>query len=302
MRIPPDDTMNFDRNAHQRNDHRWLTAAISDPQSRYLVFHKGRALIQDRQLAWLAPDSSLTESPPVFLGMLDGVPRFAVTVNQAVELDNAKHMDTRRIGPHLSEAELAILCQAQSMLHWHHNTRFCERCGHALQSSMAGDKRSCQNCSHEVFPRLNPVVIMVVEDDDRILLGRQPQFPAGMYSCLAGFVEHGETIEAAVIREVLEESQIRVSDIQYVASQAWPFPAQLMIGCIAKAENKTIVTDAELEDAQWFDRKSIGQMLDFSHPKGYTIPPRIAIAHQLIQGWYSREPDRSSSPHHHTHL
>ena len=292
----------IDRTAHRRNDHDWLTKAMHSPNSRYLVFHKGRVLTQDQKLSWQAPTRLLSNSSPVFLGTIGGSARFACTVDQAHPADDGTHADTRHIGSRLSPSELAVLCQAQSMLHWHHNTRFCERCGTPLKSSLSGDKRKCQNCGHEVFPRLNPVVIMVIEDGEQILLGRQPQFPRGMYSCLAGFVEHGETIEDAVVREVLEESHIQVHSVKYLSSQAWPFPAQLMIGCIAQAENRTIVTDSELEDAQWFDRKSIGQMLDFSHPKGYTIPPSIAIAHQLIQGWYSREPNRSSSTHHHTHL
>lgn len=292
----------IDRTAHRRNDHSWLTTAKQSTHSRYLVFHRGKVLTQDQRLAWQAPTPLLSNSSPVFLGTIEGSARFACAIDQAQPADSGTHVDTRRIGSRLSPPELAVLCQAQSMLHWHHNTRFCERCGHPLISSISGDKRKCQSCGHEVFPRLNPVVIMVVEDGEQILLGRQPQFPPGMYSCLAGFVEHGENIEDAVVREVLEESQIQVRSVKYVASQAWPFPAQLMIGCIAQAENQSIVTDSELEDAQWFDRSAIGQMLDFSHPKGYTIPPSIAIAHQLIQGWYSREPDRSSSTHHHTHL
>ena len=292
----------MDRSAHLRNDHSWLTAAIQDTNSRYLFFHKGQVLTDGTQLTWQSPLLSKTTHQRVFLGILDGHPRFACNVDLPMTVDNSKHISTRRIGSHLSSTELEILCQAQSMLNWHHNTRFCERCGTALHSSLSGDKRKCENCGHEVFPRLNPVVIMIVEHGNQILLGRQPQFPMGMYSCLAGFVEHGETIEAAVIREVKEESQVLVTGVQYLSSQAWPFPAQLMIGCIAHAKSSAIITDSELEDAQWFDRKSIGQMLDFSHPKGYTIPPSIAIAHQLIQGWYSREPNRSSSPNHHSHL
>lgn len=294
--------MKFDRSAHRRTDIPWLTQALQDNQSRCLAFYKGRALIQDKALAWLPLTAELQAREPLFLGTMDGTARFAISLPQPFEHHAARHMDSRRIGPQLSSTELSILCQAQSMLHWHHNTVFCERCAHRLHRSLSGDKRLCQSCSHEIFPRLNPVVIMLVEHKDRILLGRQPQFPKGMYSCLAGFVEHGESIEDAVIREVFEESHIPVSEVQYLASQAWPFPAQLMIGCIAQAESTAIVTDDELEDAQWFSREAIGQMLDFSHPKGYTIPPSIAIAHQLIQGWYSREPHRSTSPHHHPHL
>jgi NAD+ diphosphatase len=283
----------FDRASQHKKQAGWVRNAATSKTSKYLLFHKGRVLATDNALAWCPHSEVNPDSPTIFLGLLDDAPCFAAVSESNVRSDDLRYRDIRSIGTRLPPNELPILCQAQSMVHWHSTCRYCERCGHALSQSPSGDKRLCENCNHEIFPRLNPVVIMLVEHNEHLLLGRQAQFPKGMYSCLAGFVEHGETIESAVRREVQEETGVKVSEVSYVNSQAWPFPAQLMIGCTGRAENTSIQTDDELEDAQWFHRSDIGQMLDFSHPKRYTIPPSIAIAHMLIKGWYSSDTDRS---------
>jgi NAD+ diphosphatase len=156
-----------------------------------------------------------------------------------------------------------------------------------------GWKRECANCKAEHFPRTDPVVIMLVTSGDKCLLGRQKQFPPGMWSCLAGFVEAAETIEDAVRREIFEESGIRCTDVNYYMTQPWPYPSSLMIGCTARATSEDIVVDrAELEDARWFDRVEATLMLKREHPDGLAGPHPFAIAHHLVGRWLQTDPGR----------
>ena len=149
-----------------------------------------------------------------------------------------------------------------------------------------GAKRRCESCGAEHFPRTDPVVIMLAVRDGRCLLGRGPQFPEGWYSTLAGFVEPGETVEEAVRREILEESGIRIGTVTYLASQPWPFPHSLMLGCLGEAIGDTIDFDkTELEDCRWFSRDEVAQMLAGTHPEGIVSPPGGAIARALIRYW-----------------
>jgi NAD+ diphosphatase len=149
-----------------------------------------------------------------------------------------------------------------------------------------GWKRECPSCKAEHFPRTDPVVIMLVALGDKVLLGRQKQFPPGMYSCLAGFVEAAETIEDAVRREIFEESGIRCTDVAYYMTQPWPYPSSLMIGCTARATNEDVVVDRnELEDARWFDRTEATLMIKRQHPNGLAGPHPFAIAHHLLGRW-----------------
>jgi len=163
---------------------------------------------------------------------------------------------------------------------WNGNNRFCGKCGAPTRSEIGGYRRVCEACSHTIFPRTDPVAIMLVIDIERdlCLLGRSPHFPEGMYSCLAGFLEPGETIEHTVRRETLEESGIRCGKVVYLASQPWPFPMSLMIGCYAQALSAEITVDrSELEDARWFSREECAAMLVRQHPQGLTCPPPVAI-------------------------
>lgn len=181
---------------------------------------------------------------------------------------------------------VAILGQAKAVAHWHVSHGFCAKCGARSRSTAAGWRRECDACHTQHFPRTDPVVIMLVADGDRCLLGRQARFPKGMYSTLAGFVEPGETIEEAVRREIAEESGIVCGAVGYVASQPWPFPASLMIGCVAEALTREIVVDKqELEDARWFERDEVRSMFDKTHPLGVSAPHPMAIAHHLLKFW-----------------
>jgi len=181
---------------------------------------------------------------------------------------------------------LAALGQAKSILSWHLRHGFCANCGAATRPTAAGWRRECDACKTQHFPRTDPVVIMLAVDGERCLLGRQSRWPTGMYSCLAGFLEPGETIEEAVRREIREESGIVCGEVDYLASQPWPFPSSLMIGCFARAESRDIIVDAvELEDARWFERSEVEAMLDKRHPAGLAAPTPMAIAHYILKAW-----------------
>lgn len=179
------------------------------------------------------------------------------------------------------------LAQAQHLFHWNRRTRFCGVCSGPTVGEAGGYRRRCTACGELFFPRTDPVVIMLVHDGgERCILGRQPNFAPGMYSALAGFVEPGETLEDAVRREVLEEAGITVGAVRYHASQPWPFPGSLMIGCLAQATQDTIRHDTtELEDCRWFTRQEARAMLDATHPDGISAPRPYAIAHHLLRAF-----------------
>ncbi len=186
--------------------------------------------------------------------------------------------------------ELGLLAVAKSMLDWHARHGFCANCGTATVARAGGFRRECPSCNAHHFPRVDPVVIMLVRRGDSCLLGRGPHFRPHMYSCLAGFLEPGETIEDAVRREVFEETRIRVGAVTYRTSQPWPFPSSLMLGCAAEGLDEAIVTDpSELEDARWFTRADVAAMLAGTHPEGIQAPPPMAIAHYLMRAFVAGE-------------
>ena len=202
--------------------------------------------------------------------------------------DDLALIDLRSIAVQgLVDAEaLAVLGQAKAILSWHARHGFCANCGAATRLAAAGWRRECDVCKAQHFPRTDPVVIMLALDGERCLLGRQSRWPKGMYSCLAGFVEPGETIEEAVRREIREEAGIACGEVAYLASQPWPFPSSLMIGCFVRATSRDIVVDGEeLEDARWFTRDEVMAMFDKRHPEGLTPPAPMAIAHHILRVW-----------------
>jgi NAD+ diphosphatase len=193
----------------------------------------------------------------------------------------------------LSGEELATYGAARSMIDWHARHKFCARCGTPTRIAKGGWQRNCDSCKAEHFPRVDPVTIMLVQHEDNLLLGRQPRFPAGNFSALAGFVEPGETIEEAVQREVFEEAGVRARDVTYVMSQPWPFPSSMMIGCIAYADDPALTIDAsELEDARWFTRAEVTEAMEATINGGrgqaFHAPPRFAVAHHLMKWWIER--------------
>lgn len=182
--------------------------------------------------------------------------------------------------------ELGPLGEAKAMLDWHARHRFCAKCGGPSLMVSGGWRRECAQCGALHFPRTDPVVIMLAVRGDKCLLARQSRFAPNMYSCIAGFLEPGETLEDAVRRETWEEAGLRAGTVRYLCSQPWPFPSSLMIGCIAEALNDDIVLDGtELEDGRWFSREEAIQMLERRHPDGLTAPVEIAIANTILRAW-----------------
>jgi NAD+ diphosphatase len=233
----------------------------------------------------------------VFLGLLDGAARFGfgiapVAAEALKTRDDLLVTDLRSIAVQgLAETEhLPPIAEAKAVLHWHARHRFCPNCGAATQAVDGGWRRDCANCKTQHFPRTDPVVIMLVSNGERCLLGRSPRFVPTMWSCLAGFIEPGESIEDAVHRETLEEAGITCGRVDYYHSQPWPFPTSLMIGCHAQATSFDIVVDRdELEDARWFAKDEVVRMLLRKHSQGLTTPPPVAIAHHLIRAWVEDE-------------
>jgi NAD+ diphosphatase len=236
----------------------------------------------------------------VLLGVTEGHGRFGIGINPAHAADLKARdelfvTDLRSLAVQglVGADDLAALAEAKALLNWHARHRFCSVCGTGSHAVEAGWRRDCPACGASHFPRTDPVVIMLAVYGERCLLGRQARFPAGMWSCLAGFVEPGESIEAAVRREVREEAGIVCGPVTYVASQPWPFPMSLMIGCQTLALSQAIRVDtSELEDARWFDREQVTAMLLRRHPQGLAVPPPIAIAYHLIRAWVEEAPGR----------
>ncbi|SFK00705.1 NAD(+) diphosphatase [Methylocapsa palsarum] len=237
------------------------------------------------------------ERETAFLGLDGDTALFATLIDEAAPetsqgRDDVAMIDLRSVATQglVSAEVLGALGQAKSLMHWHSRHRFCSNCGAPSRIAAAGWRRTCDVCNTHHFPRTDPVVIMLILDDESCLLGRQADYPAGMYSCLAGFVEAGETIEDAVRRETREESGVRVGEVEYFASQPWPFPSSLMIGAIAHAQTRRLTVDAkELQDARWFPREEVSLMLDNNHPDGFSCPPKLAVANLLIRAWAAGE-------------
>ena len=234
-------------------------------------------------LADAAPDSEL-----VFLGLADGKGCFAEV---APHLGGSVAPANPRLWAamaSLDHGELATYGGARSLVDWHARHRFCARCGSPTTLAKGGWQRSCTNdaCKAEHFPRVDPVTIMLVEHQGNLLLGRQPRFPPRRFSALAGFVEPGESIEDAVAREVHEEAGVVVRDVTYVASQPWPFPSSLMIGCHSHADKAELTIDTtELEEARWFSRAEVIAAMAGDEDASFIAPPPHAVAHHLLKWW-----------------
>lgn len=237
-------------------------------------------------LADAAPDSEL-----VFLGLLGGKGCFAEVRPELLGSTAPANPRLWAAMAGLEAEELATYGAARSLVDWHARHRFCARCGNGTVLAKGGWQRNCTNevCKSEHFPRVDPVTIMLVEHEGRLLLGRQPRFPPRRFSALAGFVEPGESIEEAVAREVREEAGVEVRDVSYVGSQPWPFPSSLMIGCHAHAVGSDLTIDrTELEEADWFTRAEVAEAMTGSESGRFIAPPPFAIAHHLLKWWLAR--------------
>lgn len=249
------------------------------------------SLDADARLAW----GTLADAPPdaelVFLGLDGEKPCFAAVPVQGDASPRMANPALWSLMATLSVDDLALYGGARSLVDWHARHRHCANCGSATVLAKGGWQRNCTQCSANHFPRTDPVTIMLVENEGDLLLGRGRGWPERAYSALAGFVEPGESIEEAVAREVLEETGVVARDVRYIASQPWPFPSQLMMGCHSVGEGRDILLDeTELADARWFKRAEIQAAADGKAGAPLTMPPKQAIASHLIRWWLARRP------------
>ncbi len=303
----------LDRQSQKRADAAYLAALAERDDARFmlLVGHKPVIVSNEARteaaLRWLRAaelaDAGLPLDAPFFLGVdrESGAGRFALTFTEhhlnsiplALGLSRPA-VDLRALAMQgvMSSEELSLAGLAKALEHWHQSARCCGRCGGQTRPRDGGWRRSCWACGGDLFPRTDPVVIMLVEHPDRrsCLLGRSGRFAPGMFSTLAGFVEPGEDIADAVRREVMEEAGVEVGEVAFHSAQPWPFPHSLMIGCIAQATTTALTIDPEeLEEARWFARDEVCQLLEGSHPGGLTGPGRQAIARVLLRAFLERD-------------
>jgi len=294
-----------DRQAELRLDEAAVAAAWSNPDTRVLVVSEGRALVLDEldpvveqnpeaPLAKLVLVSSLDapEGDRYFLGRDDGgrayfaVPAESLPGRQDAD---ARSASLRETGMLLSDRDAGLLTHAVALEYWHRSHTFCSRCGHATQVAASGHVRRCPQCGTEHYPRTDPAVIMAVTDaDDRLLLGRQSAWDAHRYSVLAGFVEPGESLEAAVAREVREEAGLTVTEVEYLGSQPWPFPCSLMLAFRARVDDpERVRADGdELQEVRWFSRAELAAAIE----SGDVVPSgRISVARALIENWFGEQ-------------
>lgn len=285
----------LDRAEDIRRDERALAALEKHNNARAILFLKSDPALAGRALLRLPFGDAVSFAHinmPVLLGLEDGNPLYAIELDPDMALPGGIEItDTRSAAMQLSIGETGILAQARALIEWRRKHRFCSNCGTGTLQIEAGRKRVCPSCATEHFPRVDPVVIMLVVKDDWCLLGRQEPWPPRMWSALAGFMEPGETIAAACAREIWEEAGIRTDPAtsEVIADQPWPFASSLMIGLIIEAISVGITIDRhELEDARWFSKDEVRSMLAGAHPD-VDLPPKIAIARRLLEVWSARD-------------
>lgn len=285
----------LDRVQALRRDQAWLGVQHAHPAGRYLHLRALNAAIHagdTSRLAWL--DRSAAEAWPsvgetVLLGLLDDIPHFAVASDDLAETatpEGIEFVEPRTLAASLPAHEAGILAQARSVLDWHATHRFCSQCGALTASIEGGARRACGACGARHYPVVSPSMIVLVTRGDRCLLARRPRGIPTRFTCLAGYVETGESIEESVVREVAEECGVRVGTVRYHSSQPWPFPATLMIGCHAEAASEEITVDGvEIAEARWFHRDEVRAALAGGPDASFSVPDTITISHHLIAAW-----------------
>ncbi len=281
----------LERAAHWRKDEERLRAALDDPATWFVPVWQARSAIvtssDGHTSAYFATGmqtlAGLDSNGFILLGEFHEHVVFAVALTGETPpalTSGAELHDLRLIAGELPAEEAGLLAYARAMVHWREHNRFCGRCASPMIAVQGGHVMQCSLCKHQQFPRLDPAVIVLVTDGERALLGRQPAWPPGRYSTVAGFVEPGESLEDAVAREVREETGVLVDTVEYHSSQPWPFPSSLMLGFTARASRTDIdLSDEELEDARWFTREQIaaGEI---------ALPTTHSISFRLIEDWY----------------
>ncbi|MGD0864514.1 MAG: NAD(+) diphosphatase [Rhizomicrobium sp.] len=298
----------LNRASEKRPDVEWVAAKRRDPSSLILPIWRLQPFLLGSEksrgpleagflMPGLAESLAAEDAPWVMLGLEGERALFALDISAARDPANEGPLaglghfrDMRAAAMLLPDRDTAILGQAKALIDWHQRHGFCPRCGGRTTLADAGYKRVCGGCNADHFPRTDPVVIMLATHGDTCLVGRGKQFPPGMFSALAGFIEPGETIEEAVRRELFEEAGVRTGAVHYFATQPWPFPSSLMIGCFAEASSPDINVDGnELAEAFWLERGKARALIGGERVDGLWVPPSIAIAHHLIKTWASKD-------------
>ncbi len=305
----------LDRAAHHRRDAAWLDAAFASGNVQILIMREGSLLVEGsapsrgptqigaplgpgRPILWLGAQAAMLspKATRIFLGLSEkGSPIFALEMPPSFSLDSSPiaglgvFEEFRAAASSFSPFEGGAAATGRALFEWHRHHGFCGNCGDRTKIEEAGWKRKCGDCGREHFPRIDPVAIMLAVRGDKCLLGRQAAWRPGFWSCLAGFVEPGETIEQAAAREMFEEAGVRCSSrADYLFCQPWPFPSSLMMGLILEADSDDITVDtSEIEDARWFTRAETQAIMAGTHPDAFA-PPRFAIAHHVIKAWLDR--------------
>lgn len=291
----------LDRADHLRLDESWFAERLREPTTRLIPVWRARSFVANAsnvRAAWVEGEAArriVTQGEHVtFLGLKEEVAYFALDISETESPEAVPELSTqglfkdlRAVGPLLAQGDGAILAYARGLMHWHQRHRFCGRCGAPTESRRSGHVRSCTNrdCGLDHFPRTDPAVIMLVHDGENCLLGRQKDWPPGMHSTLAGFVEPGESLEEAVAREVKEEVGLNLdlARISYHSSQPWPFPSSIMLGFSAYAEKQPLtVSTLELDTADWYSRETL---LNSPEDETLKLPRRDSIAWRLIEDW-----------------
>jgi NAD+ diphosphatase len=290
-----------DRGEKERRDDQWIADKSKDSTSKFLPLRDLNVLVTDGGedgLGWVSAtdlERLGIDASPVFLGHLDGTAHFTIDISaqakavaELSEGNGFRFVDARSVTEILSGPDSGIVAQARAQINWHNKNGFCAICGGESYMIRGGQVRKCSKCETENYPRTDPVIIVVVSDGDRCLLGQSRRGRlnrTNTYSALAGFVDQGESIEEAVAREVMEEAGIQVGQVRYHSSQPWPFPSSLMIGCHADATTTEInFDDDEMNDVRWFSRDEVSAALQGKNDT-LNVPQPIAIAHHLITTW-----------------
>jgi NAD+ diphosphatase len=296
----------IDRLTPKRPDEKWLLEQLEGPDTLFIPIWDSKQLFSEgsEPSPLFLPLTQMREllttaETTIFLGRNGATTYFALDLprdNPAPAHSLAglgRFQDMKKFGALLPAPQASLLAYARAITHWHRRNRFCGDCGSPTVSVDGGHRRTCTNarCGGQHFPRTDPAIITLIHSGERCLLGRQPVWPQGFFSAIAGFVEPGESLEDAVVREMLEETGIRVSKVQYHSSQPWPFPCSIMLGFNAVACDERIhLVDDELEDARWFSRKDFEGRLEAG---ALRLPSSFSIAFRLIEDWYN---DAGSTP------
>jgi len=294
-------SVRLDRLAEYRDDMEWVAKALNSSAARFVPMWHSRSLIEIRgqeQFAVYLKTGELDNldsiQPPTLLGTDGKRYFFAVSINDRQReallesRPEAKFVDLRRAAVDMDAKHAGVLAYAKALHYWQHRHGFCGVCGHPNRLQSAGHKLVCsdEECARQSFPRIDPAIIVLVTHENACLLGRNSNWPPKRFSTLAGFVEPGESLEDAVVREVFEEARVRLRDIRYISSQPWPFPASSMCGFYAEAESRNCMPSEELEELRWFSAEELTTAVR-DHSVLLSAP--VSIAFRLLADWYRQQ-------------